>query len=215
MLDVDAPEASETMGQVVLEYARKRGYDLEKYPSIEALIDAVFDAIPLAALSTARRLYAVAKASDAAEYLENLLDSTDGPIVVFYHHEQVLKALQERVPAPYIDGSVPPARRAELVREFQGGQHRVLYLSITAAGIGLTLTAADTAVFVEYDWVPANLLQAEDRINRIGQMSEVTYYHYLTSRDQVERLILEKILKKAALAEAVLGMDSGLREALE
>jgi SWI/SNF-related matrix-associated actin-dependent regulator 1 of chromatin subfamily A len=119
------------------------------------------------------------------------------------------------VPAPYIDGTVPPSRRAELVREFQDGQHRVLYLSITAAGVGLTLTAADTAVFVEYDWVPANLLQAEDRINRIGQMSEVTYYHYLTSRDPIERLILEKILKKAALAEAVLGMDSGLRETLE
>jgi SWI/SNF-related matrix-associated actin-dependent regulator 1 of chromatin subfamily A len=135
--------------------------------------------------------------------------------VVFYHHEQVLSALQERVSGPYIDGSVPQDRRAELVRDFQAGKHRVLYLSITAAGLGITLTAADTAVFVEYDWVPANLLQAEDRINRIGQKSEVTYYHYLTTKDAVERLILDKIFEKVALAEAVLGGQSGLKEALK
>jgi len=160
-------------------------------------------------------LYAVAKATAAAEYIENLLESSDSPIVVFYHHAQVLSALRERVPGEYIDGSVLPELRAELVREFQTGKHRVLYLSITAAGVGLTLTAADTAVFVEYDWVPANLLQAEDRINRIGQRSEVTYYHYLTTKDRVERIILAKILEKTALAEAVLGGQSGLKEALK
>jgi SWI/SNF-related matrix-associated actin-dependent regulator 1 of chromatin subfamily A len=214
-LDVEAPEASETLRRVAAEFARKLGLDPRSFYSAEALINFVFENIPSAALATARRLYAVAKATATAEYVENLLDGTDGPIVVFYHHEQVLRALQERVPAPYIDGSVPPTRRAELVREFQDGRHRVLYLSITAAGVGLTLTAADTAVFVEYDWVPANLLQAEDRINRIGQASEVTYYHYLTSKDHVEKLLLDKILEKAALAEAVLGGESGLREALK
>lgn len=214
-LNVEAPEASETLRRVAAEFARKHGIDQHGFYTYEALIDFVFEKIPSAALATARRLYAVAKATAAAEYLTNLLDGTDSPIVVFYHHEQVLKALQERVPAHYIDGSVPPEHRAELVREFQEGQHRVLYLSITAAGVGLTLTAADTAVFAEYDWVPANLLQAEDRINRIGQMSEVTYYHYLTSKDPIERLLLDKILEKAALADAVLGGESGLKEALK
>jgi SWI/SNF-related matrix-associated actin-dependent regulator 1 of chromatin subfamily A len=110
---------------------------------------------------------------------------------------------------------MPQERRAELVREFQEEKHQVLYLSITAAGLGITLTAADTAVFVEYDWVPANLLQAEDRINRIGQRSEITYYHYLTTKDPVERLILEKILEKIVLVEGVLGGRSGLKEALK
>jgi len=214
-LDVEAPQASTTLRVVAADFARKRGIDPNQFDTPEALVDFVFDNIPQAALATARRLYAIAKATAAAEYIANLLESTDSPIVVFYHHEQVLKTLYEGVPAAHIDGSVPQARRAELVRDFQAGKHRVLYLSITAAGLGITLTAADTAVFVEYDWVPANLLQAEDRINRIGQRSEVTYYHYLTTKDPVERLILEKILKKSALAEAVLGDESGLKEALK
>jgi SWI/SNF-related matrix-associated actin-dependent regulator 1 of chromatin subfamily A len=214
-LDVEAPQASATLRRVAAEFAQKWGIDPNHFATPEALVSFVFDNIPQASLATARRLYAIAKATAAAEYIENLLEGTDSPIVVFYHHEQVLNALCEHVPGSYIDGSVPQFRRAELVREFQAGKHRVLYLSITAAGLGLTLTAADTAVFVEYDWVPANLLQAEDRINRIGQKSEVTYYHYLTTRDPVERLILDKIFEKVALAEAVLGGQSGLKEALK
>jgi SWI/SNF-related matrix-associated actin-dependent regulator 1 of chromatin subfamily A len=214
-LDVDAPQASATLRQVAAEFAQKRGIDPKHFSTPEALVAFVFDNIPQAALATARRLYAIAKATAAAEYIESLLEGTDSPIVVFYHHEQVLKTLRERVPGAHIDGSVPQARRAELVLEFQAGKHQVLYLSITAAGLGITLTAADTAVFVEYDWVPANLLQAEDRINRIGQKSEVTYYHYLTTKDPVERLILDKVFEKVALAETVLGGRSGLKEALK
>ncbi len=214
-LDVEAPEASETLKRVAEDFARRRGIDPSRFGSLEALVEFVFDSVPHAALATARRLYAVAKATAAAEYIENLLEGTDSPIVVFYHHAHVLSALQERVPGAYIDGSVIPELRAELVRDFQAGKHRVLYLSLTAAGIGITLTAADTAVFAEYDWVPANLLQAEDRINRIGQRSEVTYYHYLTSKDPIEKLLLAKILEKTALAEAVLGGKSGLKEALK
>ena len=214
-LEVEAPQASATLRQVAAEFARKRGIDPKQFDTPEALVEFVFASIPQAALATARRLYAIAKATAAAQYIEDLLGSTDTPIVVFYHHEQVLSALQERVPGPYIDGSVPQERRAGLVRDFQAGKYRVLYLSITAAGLGITLTAADTAVFVEYDWVPANLLQAEDRINRIGQKSEVTYYHYLTTKDPVERLILDKIFEKVSLVEAVLGGQSGLKEALK
>ena len=214
-LEVEAPQASATLRLVAEEFARKRGIDPKQFDTPEALVEFVFGSIPQAAIATARRLYAIAKATAAAQYIEDLLGSTDTPIVVFYHHEQVLSVLQERVPGPYIDGSVPQERRAEVVRDFQAGKYRVLYLSITAAGLGITLTAADTAVFVEYDWVPANLLQAEDRINRIGQKSEVTYYHYLTTKDPVERLILDKIFEKVSLAEAVLGGQSGLKEALK
>jgi SWI/SNF-related matrix-associated actin-dependent regulator 1 of chromatin subfamily A len=214
-LNINASRASEFLRKAAQEFAEKRRIDICKYKTDEALVSFIFEHYNHLPISTARRLYAIDKAPLAAEYIKYLTDGLKAPLVVFYHHKEVLDILQERIPGPYIDGSVPQWRRGELVREFQEEKYQVLYLSITAAGLGITLTAADTAVFVEYDWVPANLLQAEDRINRIGQRSEVTYYHYLTTKDPIERLILEKILEKVALAEAVLGGQSGLKETLK
>ena len=74
-------------------------------------------------------------------------------------------AAARRVKTLRIDGSVPVSERQALVTAFQAlpeGTQAVFVLSILAAGQGLTLTAASTAVFGELRWVPGELLQVED-----------------------------------------------------
>jgi SWI/SNF-related matrix-associated actin-dependent regulator 1 of chromatin subfamily A len=68
-----------------------------------------------------------------------------------------------------IDGQTKAEHRQENVKKFQNDKIcRVALLSITAACLGLTLTAASTVVFAEVHWTPALMQQAEDRSHRIG-----------------------------------------------
>jgi SWI/SNF-related matrix-associated actin-dependent regulator 1 of chromatin subfamily A len=78
-----------------------------------------------------------------------------------------------------IDGQVVNERRKEAVDRFQSDNGcRAALLSITAAGVGITLTAATVCVFVELYWNPSQLVQAEDRAHRLGQKRALEV-HYL------------------------------------
>ena len=126
----------------------------------------------------------VAKASPGVtDYLLEWLRGTSASskILVFAHHKAVLDVIEVAVSKEFkgkghirIDGSVNSQERASRVRKFQTcGSVRVALLSITAAGVGLTLTAASTALFAELHWTPGVLAQAEDRCHRIGQRNAV------------------------------------------
>lgn len=62
-------------------------------------------------------------------------------------------------------------------------------------GTGFTLTAASTMLFAELHWTPAVLIQAEDRIHRIGQKSAVNI-HYLIGDKTLDPLMLRQLERK-------------------
>lgn len=101
--------------------------------------------------------------------------------VVFAHFKGTVDLLANRlakhkISTAKIDGDVKVADRQANVEAFQAGTVRVLICTIAAGGVALTLTAADSCIFIEQDWVPANNVQAEDRLHRIGQKNAVTIY---------------------------------------
>ena len=132
---------------------------------------------------------AAMKAPVAAEYLvDTLLDGmppTD-KVLYFAHHSSMLAAAaaaltKARVPFVQIDGATPVGVRSSLVERFQSDPSvRCAVLSIKAAGVGLTLTAASTVCFGELTWAPGEVQQAEDRAHRIGQACCVTVQFLLT-----------------------------------
>lgn len=59
---------------------------------------------------------------------------------------------------------------------------------------GLTLTAAHTVVFAELYWVPGQMLQAEDRVHRIGQ-TEMVDVHYCIAQGSLDERVYASLNK--------------------
>ncbi|KAL3804483.1 hypothetical protein HJC23_002522 [Cyclotella cryptica] len=158
--------------------------------SLDDIIDDTDDEEANSARFEARRLLmqayqisGIAKAPATTEYILDWLEGSDTQkLVVFAHHKEVLDYMETTISAKYkgrmgmirIDGSVPPAERALRVKKFQSNAPvRLALLSMTAAGVGLTLTAANSIIFAELHFTPGVLAQAEDRCHRIGQANSV------------------------------------------
>jgi SNF2 family DNA or RNA helicase len=106
-----------------------------------------------------------------------------------------------------LDGNTPPPLRPDLVREFNGNPAIQCFLiSTKAGGTGLNLTGADTVIFYDHDWNPANDSQAQDRAYRIGQTKPVTVYR-LISQGTIEEKILQRQELKRTLADEIIGAE--------
>ena len=102
----------------------------------------------------------------------------------------VLKAHFPQLSYLRLDGSVPALTRGALVTRFNADPSiDVLLLTTAVGGQGLTLTGADTVIFVEADWNPTKDLQAMDRAHRIGQKRTVNVYRLITKETVEEKLI--------------------------
>lgn len=122
---------------------------------------------------------------------------------------QVKKKRQKTIFSDFylrIDGSTNQIMRHKMVTAFQTDQSmKIALLSITSASIGITLTASSTILFTELWWNPGNILQAEDRVHRIGQKKNVSII-FLLGRNTVDEIIWPKIIQKLKVLEK---MDVG------
>jgi SNF2 family DNA or RNA helicase len=108
-----------------------------------------------------------------------------------------------------VDGSVSDiARRRESVRAFQeDSDTRIFVGNPAAAGAGITLHSASTAVYESYSNQAAHWMQSLDRIHRRGQRRSCEYI-FLVSEDTIEQGEFERIRAKARLQGDLLGDPS-------
>lgn len=151
---------------------------------------------PFTAFSKVRAAIAKDRIGAMMEFVESCEEQNE-PLVVFCDHLSPMDALLLREGWAVITGDTGLEQRQEIVRAFQAGRLKGVGLTITAGGVGLTLTHANKMLFVDMNWVPANNWQAEDRICRIGQTADkVTIYRIVGNHplDQhINRLLTEKI----------------------
>ena len=146
----------------------------------------------LAKLGILRHLVGLAKAEVAQDYIKNFIQDGE-KLLVFGHHHDVLDLLEEflkkeEIGYERVAGTTATKLRQPAVDSFQPDKSKMVFLTSTAMGMGVTLTAASNALFVERQWSPATEEQMEDRIHRIGQEKGVIIWYM-----QLESTIDEKM----------------------
>ena len=151
---------------------------------------------PFERFAEIRAQLAQSRIAEMLDYVENA-EEQECPLVVFSAHLAPLDALLGRDGWATITGDTSPERRQQIVRDFQAGKLKGVGVSIRAGGVGLTLTHAWKALFVDLDWTPASNWQAEDRICRIGQASNKVEIVRMVSDHpldlHIQKLLVDKI----------------------
>lgn len=108
-----------------------------------------------------------------------------------------------------LTGAVPEVLRAQNVRDFQEGRVRCILFTVGAGGVGITLTAADTIVFLQRSWSMIENRQATDRVHRIGseQHESITVIDVIAP-GTIEERQLQVLHEKLSRLQEVVGDDS-------
>ncbi|MBO0736574.1 MAG: SWF/SNF helicase family protein, partial [Alphaproteobacteria bacterium] len=173
--------------------------------------------------SKVRHEVGLAKVPQCVEHIKDVLDGSDGKLVVWAHHHDVIDALVEAIAGHLghhtavleADGRMSAAHRDEAVQAFQSNPDaRVIVCGIAAMGTGHTLTAASHEVFCELDWTPGRVEQAEDRLHRIGQRDNVLAQHLIYD-GSLDARMLGLLVGKANVIKAALDAPDTVLPAVE
>jgi SNF2 family DNA or RNA helicase len=151
---------------------------------------------------------AALRAGAKSEKMQRLLDiveeaeDNERKVLVFSHFRDVLDEVASLLPGKVfgpLTGSVPAARRQNMVDEFSQARHgAVLVAQIIAGGVGLNIQAASVVVICEPQLKPTTEWQAIARSRRMGQLESVQV-HRLLSEEGVDRRVTEILARKSGL----------------
>jgi len=137
------------------------------------------------------------------ELIKNALEEKE-KIVVFAHHKEVISRLHAAFEKNSITLTGATEAKQEVIEIFAGDNNiNVLIVSIKAGGIGVNLTIADLAIFIEMDMTPAINWQCEDRLHRIGQQNNVLIQYVVFEGYTVDKEILRIVNKKEKIIREV------------
>ena len=121
--------------------------------------------------------------SNRLNVVQEVIEESSHKVLVFIPFTHTIELLQKHltkngISCDVINGAVPVNRRSDIVKQFQEQpEPKVLLIQPKAASHGLTLTAANTIVW----YAPCNsvetYLQANARIDRPGQVNNMTVVH--------------------------------------
>ena len=136
--------------------------------------------------------------SDRKEIISKLIKEINDKVVIFV---KFLSSIPEG--ANKITGEESQKERAETIERFRRGEFNALYITYGCGAFGLNLQFCKNMIFAEHTWDYAVREQAEARIYRLGQGSEVKYYDLICGGIGLEDLISTCVRRKSRMLDTV------------
>jgi SWI/SNF-related matrix-associated actin-dependent regulator 1 of chromatin subfamily A len=175
-------------------------------------IRASMNAEILVKMGLLKQISARGKIEAVKEFIETCFEE-EQKVILFAHHKAILEEYSSLFTGTStITGQTKVEDRQSIVDRFQNNKdERLICLSIRAASVGLTLTAASIELFCEFDWNPAIHDQAEARAHRIGQKDHVNAY-YFKGTGTIDEDIISLINYKRDLINRATGTTTKVTE---
>ena len=162
--------------------------------------------IQLSKLMKVRQIIALEKVKETTQLIEQCLQQ-DKKVIVFTNFTEPLMTLHEKYKkeSVILNGTMKKEDRQESVDRFQNDDNVKVFIgNVKAAGVGITLTAAEVVIFNDLSFVPSDMSQCEDRAFRIGQDKKVSCMYPIYD-NTIERTIYELVNKKKSVIDTVMG----------
>jgi len=156
-------------------------------------------------IGVCKNISARGKLREVREFIDDTIEANQ-KLIVFAHLKAVFDDLMKLYPeAVTIRGQDSMDDRQRAIDKFQNDpEQKLIFCSIKAAGVGLTLTASSRVAFIELPWTAADCDQCEDRAHRIGQQDSVMCTYFL-GKDTIDEKIYQIIQDKRDIHNQVVG----------
>lgn len=162
--------------------------------------------ITLNRLMKVRQLISYEKIPYTCELIDKCIEQGK-KVIVLTNFTMTLDMIHEKYKknSVVLDGRMSKDRRQESVDRFQNEDKVKVFIgNIKAAGVGITLTAAEVVIMNDLSFVPADHSQGEDRAYRYGQKNSVLVY-YPVFENTIEKVIYNILQKKKGIIDQVMG----------
>lgn len=162
--------------------------------------------VTLNRLMKVRQLISYEKIPYTCEIIDRCLEQGK-KVIVLTNFTMTLDMLHEKYKknSVTLDGRMSKDKRQENVDRFQNEDKIKVFIgNIKAAGVGITLTAAEVVIMNDLSFVPADHSQGEDRAYRYGQKNSVLVY-YPVFENTVEKIIYNILQRKKGVIDQVMG----------
>jgi SWI/SNF-related matrix-associated actin-dependent regulator 1 of chromatin subfamily A len=157
-------------------------------------------------LTQVRQVIADEKVNHTIELAENIIEQGK-KVIIFCNFTNSLEKICEHFgkSAVRLDGSMSKTQRQDSVDRFQEDDKvKVFVGNIKAAGVGITLTAAEAVIMNDLSFLPSDHSQSEDRAYRYGQKNNVLVY-YPIFENTIEGIIYDILNNKKKIIGTVMG----------